>query len=159
MPVADTKIYSIDEIMQVIPHRPPFLLIDKITAVEPGITATGLKQVTMNEPHFVGHFPNYPVMPGVLIIEALAQVGAFALLMKDEHRGKLAFFTGIDDVRFRRQVRPGDTLVLKVTIERMRAALGRGKAMATVDGEVAAEGVLSFALMEQKEDYESKQRG
>ncbi|PTQ55656.1 MAG: 3-hydroxyacyl-[acyl-carrier-protein] dehydratase, FabZ form [Candidatus Carbobacillus altaicus] len=157
--MAETKIYSIDEIMQVIPHRPPFLLIDKITAVEPGITATGLKQVTMNEPHFVGHFPNYPVMPGVLIIEALAQVGAFALLMKDEHRGKLAFFTGIDDVRFRRQVRPGDTLVLKVTIERMRAALGRGKAMATVAGEVAAEGVLSFALMEQKEDYESKQRG
>lgn len=144
--------YTIDQIMQVIPHRPPFLLIDVITEVEPGLMATGLKQVTMNEPYFVGHFPDYPVMPGVLIIEALAQVGAFALLIKDEHRGKLAFFTGIDAVRFRRQVRPGDTLHLQVSIERMKGTLGRGKAVATVDGEIAAEGTLSFALIDHSQD-------
>ncbi|MBE3596993.1 MAG: 3-hydroxyacyl-ACP dehydratase FabZ [Hydrogenibacillus sp.] len=138
--------YTIEDIQAVIPHRPPFLFVDRILAVEPGVRAEGIKNVSMNEPYFVGHFPQYAVMPGVIIVEALAQVGAFALLSKDEYRGKLAFFAGIDGVRFRRQVRPGDVLHLAVEIERMKGPLGRGRGVATVDGEAVAEGLLSFAV-------------
>jgi 3-hydroxyacyl-[acyl-carrier-protein] dehydratase len=137
---------DIDEIMATIPHRYPFLLVDTIVEHEPGVSAVGIKNVTANEWYFQGHFPEYPVMPGVLIIEALAQVGAFALLSVEENKGKLAFFAGIDKVRFKRQVRPGDTLRLECTIDRMRAGVGFGKARATVGDELVVEGELMFAI-------------
>lgn len=137
---------DINEIQKVIPHRPPFLLVDRITEVEPGVRAAGIKNVTMNEPYFVGHFPGYPVMPGVLIVEALAQVGSVAMLMVEANKGKLGFFAGIDGFRFRGQVKPGDTLVLEVEITRLKGPIGKGKAIAKVDGKVVAEGELMFAL-------------
>ena len=137
---------DIDGIKQIIPHRYPFLLIDRIEEHEPGSRAVGYKNVTANEPFFQGHFPDFPVMPGVLIVEALAQVGAVALLSLEENAGKLAFFAGIDKVRFKRQVRPGDTLRLEVAITKSRAGIGFGSATATVDGELACSGELMFAI-------------
>ncbi|MFD2117020.1 3-hydroxyacyl-ACP dehydratase FabZ [Paenibacillus yanchengensis] len=137
---------DIIEIQKIIPHRPPFLLIDRILEVEPGVRAVGLKNVTMNEPYFVGHFPDYPVMPGVLIVEALAQVGSVAMLLIEANKGKLGFFAGIDGVRFRGQVKPGDTLILEVEITRLKGSIGKGKATAKVDDKVVAEGELMFAL-------------
>lgn len=134
------------QIQAIIPHRYPFLLVDKIIEIEYGVRAVGIKNVTMNEPFFQGHFPNYPVMPGVLIVEALAQVGAVSLLGMEENKGKMAFFAGIDGVRFKRQVRPGDTLTLEVQIGRMRRGVGSGSAVATVDGELAVRGELMFAV-------------
>lgn len=137
---------TIDEIKQIIPHRYPFLLVDKILEVEEGVRAVGIKNVTGNEEFFNGHFPDYPVMPGVLVVEALAQVGAVAMLKKEENRGRLAFFTGIDKCRIRRQVRPGDVLKLEVEMTRVRGTMGKGKAVASVDGEVAVEAEIMFAL-------------
>ena len=137
-----------EQIMEVIPHRPPFLLIDRILEIEAGVRAVGLKQVTINEPFFVGHFPGQAVMPGVLIIEALAQVGAVAVLMQPEFQGKLAFFAGIDNVRFRKPVTPGDTLRLEVTLEKLRRVIGKGRGVATVDGTVVAEGEIMFAIVD-----------
>ncbi len=134
------------EIMAIIPHRYPFLLVDRILELEPGVRAIGEKLVTINEPFFQGHFPSYPVMPGVLIIEALAQTGAVAALSVPENQGKIAFFAGVDGVRFRRQVRPGDTLRLEVHLDKMRRNIGKGSAKATVDGQLACEGELLFAL-------------
>lgn len=134
------------QIQAIIPHRFPFLLVDRIIEIEYGVRAVGIKNVTINEPFFQGHFPTYPVMPGVLIVEALAQVGAVALLGTEEHKGKMAFFAGIDGVRFKRQVRPGDTLRLEVEIGRMRRGVGSGAAKATVDGELAVRGELMFAV-------------
>lgn len=136
------------QIQEIIPHRFPFLLVDKITEVEWGTRAVGLKNVTINEPFFQGHFPDYPVMPGVLIVEALAQVGAVAMLGTDEHKGKIAFFAGINKVRFKRQVKPGDTLKLEVEVGKVRRSIGMGTAVATVDGEVAAQGELMFAIVD-----------
>jgi 3-hydroxyacyl-[acyl-carrier-protein] dehydratase len=133
-------------IQAIIPHRYPFLLVDRIVEVEYGVRAVGIKNVTVNEPFFQGHFPNYPVMPGVLIVEALAQVGAVALLGMEEYRGKMAFFAGIDGVRFKRQVKPGDTLRLEVEVGKLRRGVGIGSATATVDGEVAVRGELMFAI-------------
>lgn len=135
-----------EQIQQIIPHRYPFLMVDRITELEEGKRAVGLKNVTINEEYFNGHFPGYPVMPGVLIVEALAQVGAVAMLQKEENRGRLAFFAGIDKCRFKRQVIPGDTLKLEVEITRMRGSIGKGKAVATVDGEIACETEITFAL-------------
>lgn len=137
---------DIDEIKQILPHRYPFLLVDQIIEVEAGERAVGLKNVTMNEPFFQGHFPDYPVMPGVLIIETLAQVGAIAVLGMEENEGKLGFLAGVDKCRFKRQVRPGDQLKLEVEIIRMRGSIGKGKGIATVDGEVACEAEILFAI-------------
>ncbi|GGC85757.1 3-hydroxyacyl-[acyl-carrier-protein] dehydratase FabZ [Thalassobacillus devorans] len=137
---------NINEIKEIIPHRYPFLLIDQIEEVVEGEKATGYKNVTVNEPFFEGHFPEYPVMPGVLIVEALAQVGAVAMLKKEDNQGKLAFFTGIDKCRFKRQVQPGDRLKLEVEIVRAKGPMGKGKAKATVDGELACEAEIMFAL-------------
>ncbi|MGJ7920780.1 3-hydroxyacyl-ACP dehydratase FabZ [Neobacillus sp. LXY-4] len=137
---------NIDQIKEIIPHRYPFLLVDKILEVEAGQKAVGIKNVTANEEFFNGHFPDFPVMPGVLIVEALAQVGAVAMLIKEENRGRLAFFGGIDNCRFKRQVRPGDQLRLEVEMTRVRGSIGKGKGVATVDGEVACELEMTFAL-------------
>ncbi|NCU16274.1 3-hydroxyacyl-ACP dehydratase FabZ [Pallidibacillus pasinlerensis] len=137
---------DINQIKEIIPHRYPFLLIDKIVEVEEDKRAVGIKNVTANEPFFQGHFPDYPVMPGVLIVEALAQVGAVAILGKEENRGKLALFAGIDNCRFKRQVKPGDTLRLEVEITRVRGPIGKGRAIATVDGEVACQTDIMFAI-------------
>jgi 3-hydroxyacyl-[acyl-carrier-protein] dehydratase len=133
-------------IRKIIPHRYPFLLVDRIEALEPGKSATGIKNVTVNEQFFEGHFPAYPVMPGVLIVEAIAQVGAVALLSLDEHEGKIAFFAGINNVRFKRQVKPGDTLRLEVELKQVRRGIGSGEGVATVDGEVACKGEFMFAI-------------
>jgi 3-hydroxyacyl-[acyl-carrier-protein] dehydratase len=135
-----------EQIQAILPHRYPFLMIDRILEVEEGKRAVGIKNVTINEEFFNGHFPGYPVMPGVLIVEALAQVGAVAMLQKEENKGRLAFFAGIDNCRFKRQVTPGDTLRLEVEITRLRGSIGKGKARATVDGEIACETEITFAL-------------
>jgi 3-hydroxyacyl-[acyl-carrier-protein] dehydratase len=137
---------DINQIKEIIPHRYPFLLVDRILEIEEGKKAIGIKNVTANEPFFAGHFPEYPVMPGVLIVEALAQVGAVAMLKLEDNRGRLAFFTGIDNCRFKRQVKPGDQLRLEVEIVRARGAIGKGKGIATVDGELVCETEIMFAL-------------
>ncbi|MDQ6595089.1 MULTISPECIES: 3-hydroxyacyl-ACP dehydratase FabZ [Bacillus] len=142
---------DIEQIKEIIPHRYPFLLVDRILEVEEGKRAIGIKNVSANEEFFNGHFPDYPVMPGVLIVEALAQVGAVAMLKKEENRGRLAFFAGIDGCRFKKQVKPGDQLRLEVEIIRLRGPVGKGKAVATVDGEIACEAEITFALGEKKE--------
>jgi 3-hydroxyacyl-[acyl-carrier-protein] dehydratase len=137
---------DIQAIMAIIPHRPPFLLLDRVLELEPGVRTVGEKLVTINEPFFQGHFPGYPVMPGVLIVEALAQAGAVAALSLPENQGKLVLFAGIDGVRFKRQVRPGDVLRLEVSLEKMRRSIGKGQGKATVDGQLACEAELLFAI-------------
>ncbi|SNZ04573.1 3-hydroxyacyl-[acyl-carrier-protein] dehydratase [Terribacillus aidingensis] len=138
--------YNVQQIKEIIPHRYPFLLVDQITEIEEGKRAVAKKNVTINEPFFQGHFPDHPVMPGVLIIEALAQTGAFAMLMKEENKGKIGFLAGVDKCRFKRQVVPGDTLKLEVEIIRLKGPIGKGKATATVDGELACEAEITFAI-------------
>lgn len=138
---------DIQQIKEIIPHRYPFLLVDKITNLVPGVTATGIKNVTANEAVFQGHFPNYSVFPGVLIVEALAQVGAIAIISLDEHKGKLGLFTGINKFKFRKQVLPGDVLTLEITIEKIRAGMGKGYGKAHTEQGLAAEGEILFALV------------
>lgn len=135
------------EIQKIIPHRYPFLLVYKITEIEYGKRATGIKNVTINEPFFTGHFPQNPIMPGVLIVEAMAQVGAVAILGAQEHKGKLAVFTGIDKLRFRKQVVPGDTLRMEIEMIAMKRGIGKAKASAFVDDKLAASGELMFAII------------
>ncbi|MDF2715283.1 MAG: fabZ [Paenibacillus sp.] len=134
------------QIQETIPHRYPFLLVDRILEVQEGVRAVGLKNVTINEPFFVGHFPGYPVMPGVLIAEALAQVAAVAMLSSEANRGKIGLLAGIDEFRFRDQVRPGDTLILEMEITRMKGTIGKGRGVAKVGERIVAEGELMFAL-------------
>lgn len=134
------------DIERIIPHRDPFLLLDRIEAVEPGVSAIGILHVREDMFWVPGHFPGHPVMPGVLIVEALAQTGAVALLSVPENQGRLALFAGIDKVRFKRQVVPGDTLRLECHITRSRTTIGFGEATATVDGELACSGELMFAV-------------
>lgn len=138
--------YTAKEIMEILPHRSPFLLIDTIEELEPGVRALGKKCVSMNEPYFQGHFPGNPVMPGVLILEALAQVGAVAILTQPEWKGKTAYFAGIDKAKFRRKVIPGDVLMLELTITKIKGPIGVGKAVAMVDGKTAAQAELTFAI-------------
>jgi 3-hydroxyacyl-[acyl-carrier-protein] dehydratase len=133
----------------ILPHREPFLLLDEVVDLEPGRRVVAKKAVREDEWYLAGHFPGNPIMPGVLMVEALAQCGAVAVLAEEENRGKLALFAGIDDVRFKRIVRPGDELTLECEIETVRGPVGRGKARATVDGELAVRGTLIFAVTEQ----------
>ena len=135
-----------NEIQQILPHRYPFLLVDKIVEMEPGKSAKGIKCVSANEMQFMGHFPQMHVMPGVLIIEALAQTGACAILCEEENKGKIAFFGGIKNARFRKQVIPGDVLELHCEITSRRGLVGVGKACATVDGKIAVTAELTFAI-------------
>ncbi len=141
MPVLTTK-----EIMEILPHRAPFLLIDTIEELESGVRAVAKKNVTFNEPFFTGHFPENPVMPGVLIIEALAQTGAAAILSQPEWKGKTAYFAGIHQAKFKQKVLPGDTLMLETEIIKIKGPIGVGKATAYVDGKVVCTAELTFAI-------------
>jgi len=135
-----------NQIKEIIPHRHPFLLIDRILELKVGKRAVGLKNVSNNEHFFAGHFPEHPVMPGVLIVEALAQVGAIIILSQEENQGKIAFFAGIDGFRFKKEVVPGDQLKLEVEITKSKGPIGKGNATAYVDEKVVAKGELMFAV-------------
>jgi 3-hydroxyacyl-[acyl-carrier-protein] dehydratase len=134
-------------IQNIIPHRYPFLLVDKILEVEPGKRAVGVKNVTINEPFFQGHFPGNPIMPGVLIVEALAQTACVAGLMLEENKGKLGVFTGINSMKFKRQVVPGDVLKLEAEFLLFKMGMGKAKVRATVEDQIAAEGEIRFAMI------------
>ena len=136
------------EIMKIIPHRHPFLLIDKVEDYEPGQYAVAYKNFTYDEYFFRGHFPEYPIVPGVLTVEALAQTGAVAILSQEEFKGKIAVFAGIDNCKFKRAIVPGDTVRLETKITAVRGPVGLGEAVATVDGKVAVQATLKFAIMQ-----------
>lgn len=137
---------GIKEIKKILPHRYPFLLVDRVTEMEEGKSITGYKNVTINEEFFNGHFPEEPVMPGVLILEAIAQVGAIAILSKEEFKGKIPLFAGADKVRFRQKVVPGDRLELSCEIVKLRGPVGIGKGIAKVDGKKVCEAEIMFAI-------------
>ena len=137
---------TIQDIERIIPHRYPFLLVDRVVEMEPGKRIVAIKNVTANEWFFQGHFPGYPIMPGVLIVEALAQAGAVLLLSDESARGQIPLFAGIEKCRFRQQVVPGDTLTLELEVISRRGPVGKGKATARVDGKLAAQCELTFAL-------------
>lgn len=137
---------DINEIQKILPHRVPFLLLDRVEELEPGKRAVGRKCVTMNEPFFQGHFPGKAVMPGVLILEALAQTGAMCMLTVPGNEGKIVYFGAIDKVKFKRQVIPGDVLTLDVEITKSKGSIGMGTAIAYVEGQVAVEAILTFAI-------------
>ncbi|KSU81888.1 MULTISPECIES: 3-hydroxyacyl-ACP dehydratase FabZ [Fictibacillus] len=137
---------NIEQIKEIIPHRYPFLLLDTIEELEPGKRAVGKKNITANEEVFNGHFPNYNIFPGVMTLEACAQTGAVALLSMEEYKGKIAMFAGADKVRWKRQVRPGDTLLMEVELLQIRRGIGKGKVTATVDGELAMDAEITFAV-------------
>ena len=141
-----TPPFGRDTIASILPHRDPFLLLDEVNELEPGTRVSASYRVPEDGWWFAGHFPERPVMPGVLIVEAMAQAGAVAVLVEEENRGKIAFFAGIDDCRFKRVVSPGETLTLTCEIDAMRGPVGRGKATATVDGKLACRGTLTFAV-------------
>jgi len=134
------------QIMEILPHRYPFLMVDRVVELEPGVRVVAIKQISANEPQFTGHFPGRPIMPGVLMVEALAQAAGIAVQTLPEYRGKLGLFAGIDDCRFKRLVVPGDTLRLEVSVEKLRGMFGRVRAVASVEGEVAVEATLSIII-------------
>ena len=140
------SVYTTKDIMEIIPHRSPFLLIDTIEELEEGKRAVGKKCVSFNEPYFAGHFPGNPVMPGVLIIEAMAQVGAVAMLGMEEWKGKTAYFVGIDKAKFKNKVLPGDVLMIETKIVKVKGPIGMGEATATVNGKLCAKAELTFAI-------------
>ncbi|WP_041538062.1 3-hydroxyacyl-ACP dehydratase FabZ [Carboxydothermus hydrogenoformans] len=137
---------DITEIMNILPHRYPFLLVDKILEVVPGEKAVGIKNVTINEPFFQGHFPGRPIMPGVLLLEAMAQVGAVAILTDERYAGKLPMFAGIDGARFRKPVLPGDQVVFEVELLKIKGSLGKARGSGKVNGELVVEAEILFAL-------------
>lgn len=138
----------VEQIKSILPHRYPFLLVDRVTEIEPGVSAKGYKMVTANEPHFTGHFPEYNVMPGVMIIEAMAQLGGVTLLSKPEFEGKRPLLSGVDGARFRGQVRPGDKLDMEIEITRLKGGIGKGQTAAYVDGKLVAEATILFAIVD-----------
>lgn len=137
---------TVKEIRDILPHRYPFLMIDRVEEVVEGKSAKGYKNVTINENFFNGHFPEYPVMPGVLILEALAQMGAICILSMDDFKGKIGFLVGADKVRWKKQVMPGDKLNLEIEIVKLRGSIGVGKGKSTVDGNLVCEGEIMFAI-------------
>ncbi len=141
-----TTPFGRDVIEEILPHREPFLLLDEVTVLEPGRRVVATREVREDDWWFRGHFPGRPVMPGVLIVEAMAQAGAVAVLVEEENRGRIAFFAGIDQCRFKRVVEPGDTLTLTCEIDQVRGPIGRGKATAHVGDQLAARGTLTFAV-------------
>lgn len=140
------SLLSAKEIMEIIPHRQPFMLLDTVEELEPGRRAVAKKCVSYNEPFFQGHFPGEPVMPGVLIVEALAQAGAVAILSLPENKGKTAYFAAIQSAKFKKKVEPGDVLILETEIIKQKGSIGVGKAVATVDGKIAVQAELTFAV-------------
>ena len=140
--------FGIKEIMSILPHRFPFLFVDRVDVDDEGLSGKGFKNVTINEPYFEGHFPNNPVMPGVILIETMAQVGAVIILSKEEYRGKTAYFAGVNDFRFKEKVLPGDILEIEVSITRVRGSIGVGEGVAYVRGKKAASGEFMFAIGE-----------
>lgn len=137
---------DINEIMEVLPHRYPFLMVDKIIEITPGKSATGIKNVSINEPYFAGHFPGKPIMPGVLMIEAMAQVGACAILGDEKYRHKLAYLAGVDHFRFKRLAVPGDVLTINTELLKLRASIGKAKGSISVNDELICSGEFLFAL-------------
>ena len=138
--------YDVNQIMEIIPHRPPFLLIDKITETDCKTFVEAIKNVTVNEPFFKGHFPNAPIMPGVLIIEAAAQAAAILVMTAPQCKGKIPFFMSIDKVKFRKPVVPGDQIHIRIDVIRLRESTGRANSVMTVDGKVVAEAILTFVI-------------
>lgn len=146
---------NVEQIMEILPHRAPFLLVDRITEMEPFKSATGYKNITFNEPQFAGHFPGKPVMPGVLLVEAMAQVGGVCMLYPEEHRGKIPFFGAIDNVKFKRPVVPGDKVVMKAVVTKVKGNFGKVHAEAFVDDQLAAQADLTYALQEPPKQEEN----
>ncbi len=144
----ETPLY-VEDIRKILPHRFPFLLVDRVTELEPGVRAAGYKMVTANEPQFTGHFPEFAIMPGVLMVEAIAQLGGIAVMVKPEYANKRPILAGVDGFRFRRPVRPGDKLDLEITIDRLRGTMGKGRGKATVDGDLVCEGSIVFAVADE----------
>ena len=144
-------VLTIEEIKEIIPHRYPFLLVDRILELEPLKRGVGIKNVTANEPFFQGHFPNKPVMPGVLLLEAMAQGGGVSLLYPDENRGKIAYFAGMEGVKFRKPVVPGDQVRMEAEVTRLRGSVGKVRAEAFVEGQLVAEAEFMFALSDKQE--------
>ncbi len=142
------QVQDINAIKKIIPHRYPFLMVDKLTNLVPGKKAEGVKTVSANDPILQGHFPGRPLMPGVLLIEAMAQVGACALMTQPENEGKLAVFAGVDKVKFKRQVVPGDLLDIQVELTKVKGSVGKGEGSIQIDGELAVKGELMFALVD-----------
>jgi len=147
---SEKRTLSVTEIQSIIPHRYPFLLVDRILEVEfePVVRAVGIKNVTINDPFFQGHYPGYPIMPGVLVVEALAQTACVAGLLMEENKGKIPLFTGIENLKIRKQVVPGDTLRLEVEFTAFRRGMGKVKVRAMVDGQMTVEGIIKFAMIE-----------
>ncbi|MBE6083470.1 3-hydroxyacyl-ACP dehydratase FabZ [Acidilutibacter cellobiosedens] len=140
------NVLNVTEIKNIIPHRYPFLLVDKVEIIEEGVKGIGYKNITINEYFFQGHFPEYPVMPGVLIIEAMAQTGAVVILSQENFKGKTPFLAGLNKVKFRKKVVPGDTLLMTVEISKLRGSIGVGKGKAEVDGQIVCEAEFLFAI-------------